>query len=115
MAVLSADAERVNAGHGPDRRPEGKIERQESQPIYFPDGAARQVVIEDGIGLMPKAPEPKIHDEESEIVEHIDGGETVVELQRVEEAGFALPKHDVLEVQIAVAVADEALSLTLPD
>ncbi len=54
---------------------------------------------------MAAEPAPaEIHQQKGEVVEHVDGGELVVELDGVEQDRLALDLDDVAEVQIAVAV-----------
>ena len=47
----------------------------------------------------------EIHEQEGEIVEHVDRGERIVELDGVEQNGLALDLDDVAQVEIAVTVA----------
>ena len=50
----------------------------------------------------------QVHDQEREIVEHVDAGDGVVELDGVEDPGPAVDDADVAQVQIAMAAAHEA-------
>ena len=52
--------------------------------------------------------EAQVHQQEAEIVEHVDACERVVELDAVEQSGAPVLDEDVAEVQIAVAAAHEA-------
>ena len=47
----------------------------------------------------------EIHQQEGEIVQHVDRGEGIVELDGVEQDRLALDLDDVAQVKIAVAVA----------
>ena len=59
-------------------------------------------------------PEPcQVHQEKRQVVEHIDRGEVVVELNRVEQRGLAVQHHDVAKMQIAVALANETAGAAL--
>src|SRR5262249_19524078 len=49
----------------------------------------------------------KIHQQEGEIVEGVDGSQVVVELDGIEQSRAAVPEHDVAEMQIAVAAPHE--------
>jgi hypothetical protein len=48
-----------------------------------------------------------IHQQEGEMVEGVDGGQVVVELDGIEQPRAAVPEHDIVEMQIAVAAAHE--------
>ena len=50
----------------------------------------------------------QVHDQEGQVVEHVDAGEIVVELDAVERHRPAVEQDDVAQMQVAVAVADEA-------
>ena len=50
----------------------------------------------------------EVHQQEGQIVERVDGGDGLVELDGVEQQGPAAPQHDVAEVQVAVAAAHVA-------
>ena len=52
---------------------------------------------------------PQVHQQERQVVAHVDAGDLVVELDRVEERRPAVQQHDVAQVQIAVALPDEPL------
>jgi hypothetical protein len=51
---------------------------------------------------------PEIHEQEGEVVQHVDAGEIVVELDRVEESRSSVDQDDVTQVEIAVTLADES-------
>ena len=50
----------------------------------------------------------QVHEQEGQVVEHVDAGEIVVELDAVEQDRAVAEQHDVGEVEVAVAVADAA-------
>ncbi len=50
----------------------------------------------------------EVHEQEGEVVEGVDRGQRRVELEAVEQHRAAVQLHDVAEMQVAVAVADEA-------
>ena len=49
------------------------------------------------------APAVEVHHQEGEVVERVDIGEGVVEVDAVEGGGAAPPQHDVPQVQVAMA------------
>ena len=58
----------------------------------------------------PESPLAEIHQQKGDIVEHVDGGEPVVELDGIEQGGRAIDLDDIAQMQIAVAVAHIAAS-----
>ena len=52
----------------------------------------------------------QVHQQEGEVVEHVAGGDPVVELDGVEQHRLAVDQHDVAEMQIAVAAPHQALA-----
>ena len=48
---------------------------------------------------------PQVHEQEGEVVEHVDRRHGVVEFQAVERRRTALEQADVAQMQVAVAVA----------
>ena len=58
--------------------------------------------------MRPQTTPPQVHQEEREIVADVDARDLVVELDAVERRRVAVEDHDVAQVQIAVALADEA-------
>ena len=67
-----------------------------------------QVAVPDGVGMSRKLAPPQIHQQERQVVEHVDAGNLVVELDRVEQRRAAVEQDDVAQVEIAVALPDEA-------
>ena len=65
-------------------------------------GRPPQVAVEHKICAQPPAPALEVHQQKGEVVEQIDGGERLVELDGVEQHRLPLPEHDVVEVQVAV-------------
>ena len=86
--------------------------RREAQEIAAV--AAVEIGVEHGVGMRPEPALAEIHQEEREIVEDVDGGETVVELDRIEQHGPAVDLDDVAQVKIAVAVAHIAVARPRP-
>ena len=77
-----------------------------ARPSRLPVLALRvEIGVEHGVGVSRQAALAEIHEQEGEIVEHVDRGERIVELDRVEQDGRAVDLDDVAQVQIAVAVA----------
>ena len=85
--------------------------RQEQRQRRQPGGIAGvvEIAVQQDAAEAAKAAEFKVHDQEGEIVEHVDLGEGRIELDRIEQHGTAVAHDDVAQVQIAVAVADESL------
>ena len=90
----------------PDRRPHREEERERGKPDEIARAALRiEIGVEHGVGVRPQSALAEIHQEKGEIVEHIDRGEPIVELDRVEQDRRAVDLDDVAQMQIAVAVA----------
>ena len=51
----------------------------------------------------------EIHEQEGKVVQHIDGGDRIVEFDGVEQHGRAIDLDDVAEMQIPMAMAHEAV------
>ena len=69
---------------------------------------APQIAVEHDVGGGSLPMPVEIHQQEGQIVERVDGGDGLVELDGVEQDGPAAPQHDVAEVQVAVAAAHAA-------
>ena len=54
----------------------------------------------------------EVHEQEGQVVEHVHGGDGLVELDGVEEDGAAVAQDDVAEVKVAVAFANETSGFT---
>ncbi len=90
---------------GPDHRPRGKEQRHGGEADEIAGIAACfEIGVEHGIGVSTQAACAKIHQQEGEVVEHIDSGDGVVEFDGVEQHWRAVDLDDVAEMQIAVAV-----------
>ncbi len=93
----------------------GEKERQRGKPDEIAGAAFRlEIGVEHGVGVRAQPALAEIHQQKGEIVEHIDGGEPVVELDRVEQDGRAVDLDDVAQMQIAVAVAHIASPAPAP-
>ena len=55
---------------------------------------------------------PQIHEQESEVVQHVDSSDLVIELDAIEQPRFTIEHADVAQMQIAVAAPDLACGLT---
>ena len=64
-----------------------------------------EIGVEHGVGVARQPALAEIHQQESEIVENVDGGEPVVELDGVEQNRRAVDLDDVAQMEIAVAMA----------
>ena len=62
---------------------------------------------------MRQSQPPQIHQQERQVVENVDRGDVVVELNRIEQGRLAVKQHDVAEVKVAVAVANQPIVTTL--
>src|SRR5215208_4435380 len=51
---------------------------------------------------------PQIHQQEGQVVEDVDTGQIVVELDGIKQRGAAIKQHDVAKMQVAVALAHRA-------
>ena len=109
---LAAQHAGVEARHlRPDRRAHRKEQRQKSEARVVL--GAIMVGLEQRARVRGQAAPDQVHDQEGEVVEHVDAGELLVELEAVEQNRPALEEHDVGEVQIAVAVPHPAVGTAL--
>ena len=69
--------------------------------------AQLQVAVEHGIGRRPFAIAPQVHEQEGEVVEHVDGGDLLAELDGVEELRRPILHDDVAAMHVAVAAAHQ--------
>ena len=67
-----------------------------------------QIAVEDDIGETGEPQVVQVHEQEGEIVKHVDGGKGRIEFDGVEQRRPAFNHADVAQVKIAVAVADPA-------
>ncbi len=81
-------------------------ERQRGQPVGL--AAAIEIAIEDDRGEPAQAAMLQVHEQEGQVVEHIDIGDGRAELDPVEQGRPAVRKADVAEMQVAMAVPDAA-------
>ncbi len=91
---------------GPDPRPHREEQRQgrETEQIAATPLAV-EIGVEHGVRVARKSALAEIHQQKGEVVEDIDGGKIVVELDRIEQDRPAVDLDDVAQMQIAVAVA----------
>ena len=78
-------------------------------------GAAPQIAVQKKIGVGMQIPLPKIHQDEGEVVERIDGRHRIVELDGVEENRPAVQQNDVAQMHVAMAEANLALPFARPE
>ena len=71
-----------------------------------------EIAVHHKIGEIRQAAMPQVHQQECEVVEHVYGGDLVVELDAVEQARRAIEEADIAQVQIAMAAAQPALRTT---
>ena len=94
----------------PNRGANSHEERQEHEAVFIV--GLVEVAIGDKIGEVGKTAMPQIHQQESEIIEHVDSGDLVIELDAVEQSRLTVQHADVAQVQIAMAAAHLAGGLT---
>ena len=66
-------------------------------------GDAPQPFVEQAVGQRAQATLAEVHQGEGEIVEHVDAGHALGELDGIERHRLAVDQHDVAQVQIAMA------------
>ena len=91
---------------GPHRCPDRKDQRHQREPLVL--DAAVVVDLEKPPSLGTQAAIEQVHDKEGEVVEDVDRGQPLAELQAVEQHRPAVQEHDVGEVQVAMAAAHRA-------
>src|SRR5262249_39445793 len=67
-----------------------------------------QIVVENRVCRRPQLVPVKVHEKEGKIIKGVDGGNGLIELDRVVKGGPASPQYDVGEVQITMTSAHEA-------
>ena len=95
--------------HGANPGPEPQEQRQGSQALQVqPRVRTPEIAIENDVGrhVLPAAVE--IHQQEGEVVEGVDGREILIELDGIEQHRAVAPEHDIVEMQVAVAAANES-------
>ena len=87
----------------------GEEQRQAGEALDLAaDGLEGDVGVEHGVGRLAVAARIEIHEQEGEVIEHVDGGQRLAELEGVERHRHVVDQHDVAEVQIAMAAAHAA-------
>ncbi len=71
-----------------DRRPQREKERHHCETVIFL--AAVEVAVEHAIGKMPEPAMLQIHQQKREVIEHVDAGEGLVELEAIEQGWLAI-------------------------
>ena len=112
-AAFGRQALRIEAGHRHlEMRPQGgaagQEERQKRQAVMVP--RQFQIAVEDDVGVTAQTVAVEIHEQEGKIVEHVDEDEAVEEFDGVERHRAAVEHTDIVEMQIAVAAAHEAVA-----
>ena len=69
-------------------------------------GKPHRIAVEDQVRLRRKTLLPQVHQQEGEIVEDVDGGDQLVELDGVERGRHAIEERDVAEMEVAMATPD---------
>src|SRR5579862_3425943 len=91
---------------GPDARVDRLEERERRHALDLRLTVA--VAVEYDVGKNRQAPVQQVHQQEGEIVEHVDAGDRPAELDAVEEQGSTFHEADVAQMQIAMTEADLA-------
>jgi hypothetical protein len=81
-------AQRGCARLGPNTRPAREEEQHQRDSAELPRFS--EVMVPDRIGVTRQLAAPEIHEEEREVVQHIDTRDFVVELDGIEESGLAV-------------------------
>ena len=91
---------------GANRRPDGHEERDEPEPIGFV--RLVEISVQQGVCQLLLVPVPQIHQQEGQVVQHVDGREVLVEFKTVEQGRGAMPQADVAKDEVAMAAPDLA-------
>ena len=75
---------------GTDRGTNCHEERDETEPIGFVSFV--EVPVQQDVRRFLLVAVPQIHQQESQIVQHVDGGEALIELNTVEQGRKAMPQ-----------------------
>ena len=93
---------------GADRGAQRKKQRKGGERVEILGPPARQqIAVEHDVGRALQTALHQIHEQEGEIVEQIAGGDQRIELDGIEQNRAAVDQHDVAEVEVAVAAADQ--------
>ena len=87
----------------PDPGAQRQKERHDRQPVILT--GAVEVAVQHPIGKHRELAVLEIHQQEGEVVEDVDAGQRLGELQAVEQGRLAVEQANVAEVQIAMAMA----------
>ena len=89
---------------GPDRSSNG---HEEWKQLISPVGTrCIEIPVGNEVGVVSKSQVPQVHQKEGEIIEHVDCGDLIIEIDAVEQGRPAFEHADVAQMQIAVAEAD---------
>ena len=94
---------RLRSNRRPARKEQGHQDHT-FEIVRFP-----QIAVPDRIGVPRQLPAPQVHDQEGKVVQHVDAGNIVVELDRVEQRGLAVEQDDVAKVEVTMALAHRAV------
>ena len=86
-----------------DRRAAREEQGKQPQSVELPFGL--DVALEDGVGVRVQPAVEQVHQQEGQIVPDVDAGDSIVELDSVEQHRPSVQPHDVAKVEIAVAAA----------
>ncbi|MCU0969268.1 MAG: hypothetical protein MUF03_10710 [Rubrivivax sp.] len=91
---------------GPHQRAVDREEAQQRQPGVVADPLGPAACESPGQRRQPVA--PQVHEGEADVGDQVAVAQRGVELERIEEGRYAVDDDDVAQVQVAVALADEA-------
>ncbi len=91
---------------GAHHRAVHEIEAQHGQASVVP--RPLQVRVEEATGQIDSSAIVEIHDRERDLVHHINPAHRLVEFDAIENDKLVVDARDVVEMQVAVALADEA-------
>ena len=84
---------------GADRGTNCHEERDESEPAAFV--GLVEIPVQQDVCRLPLIAVPQVHQQESQIVQHVDGGEALIELETIEQGRNAVPQADVAQDEVA--------------
>ncbi len=84
-----------------NRGADGHKKREQGQRAII--AGARQISVEHGFAEYPQCAVLQVHEQESDIVEYVDGRERIVEFDAIEQDRHLIDQADIAEVEIPVA------------
>ena len=69
-------------------------------------GGQLKIAVEDRVGVLSQAVPIEIHQQEGQVVKHIDTSKAIVEFDRIEKHRHSVLDENVVEMEIAMAAAN---------